>query len=415
MSPTIMSASSSSTPWFILLLKTLDRRWFTQMCHPHRLSISLEEPLSHMSAAQECNEDTLRLIFEHCSYSSLAAAGRVCRAWALPAQQELFSVLPLRLHGTVQWDALGKILLGSARLRSYVRKVQVFPCAAEDLEYYRWVPLLLHSGLLSLELLAFPNDALHAALGTMFLASPEFSVLQRLIISGLALSNPAVLQRCLAMPSLQHLGIIFLPSFPDGLTSLTPSKTLSRLSIRTWDVPLDISVLLRACGSTLRRLDLALTHQPDLCGYARLRTALQGTPHLEHLYLDWTEAHPTPFLDGLVLPNMCHLRAGAGLYTGAFFANLPPVLETLHLEYDRTHGAGARLLTDNAAEQVYFPTEAAATGLSAHPTLRLFTLSPNKYCPAMDFPALVTASKSFRCKVAILERAQAENSGLFWH
>ncbi|KAJ6488742.1 hypothetical protein C8R45DRAFT_1097104 [Mycena sanguinolenta] len=413
MSPTLMAAQPTSSSWVFLLLTTL----FSAHFHSdfQRLSIAQEKPPSRISVAQDCNEDTLRLIFEHCSYSSLAAAGRVCRTWALPAQQELFSVLPLRLHGTVRWDGLGKILLGSARLRSYVRKVQVFPCAMEDLEYYRWVPLCPPSGLLSLELLAFPNDALHAALGTMLLASPEFSVLQRLIISGLALNNSAVLQRCLATPSLKHLGIIFLPSFSDGLISLRPSTTLARLSIRTWDVPADIGPLLRACGPNLRRLDLALTHQPDPCGYARLSAALQDTPHLEHIYLDWAEPYPIPFLDNLAIPRLRHLRAGAGLYTSGFFANLPLMLETLHLEYDRTHGEGARLPTDTCAEQVYFPTEAAVAGLSAHPTLRIFTLSPNKCCPAMEFPALVAASKSYRCQVTILDRTQAENSSLFWH
>ncbi|KAJ7938523.1 hypothetical protein B0H13DRAFT_2301552 [Mycena leptocephala] len=396
-----------------LSLPTWFRSWLTRL---QRLFASPPES-TRFSAAQECNEDTLRLIFEHCSDSTLAAAGRVCRTWAIPAQQELLSVLPSKTTPTrtAQWDALGKVLISSSRLRSYVRKVQVFPYAMEDLNHYRWVPLLSPTGLLSLELLAFPNDSLHAALGTTLLASPEFSVLQRLIISGLALRNSAVLNRCLSNPSLKHLGIIFPGVFPDSLLSLRPSKTLSRLSIRTWDVPEDIGALIRACGATLRRFDLALTHRPYPCGYTRLGIALQDAPHLEHICLDWTEPRPTPLLDGLGFPSLRHLRAGACLYTAAFFSNLPPVLETLHLEYDRTHGEGARLPTDTGLDRAYFPAEAAAAGLSAHPTLRLFTLSPNKSCPVMDFPALVAASKSFRFEIAILDQVPAEDSDLFWH
>ncbi|KAF7368017.1 F-box domain-containing protein [Mycena sanguinolenta] len=408
-----MSAPRTSIAWFFFLVTPWVKRWFTQICHLQRLPAPPPESPALASAAQDCNEDTLRLIFEHCSSSTLAAAGRVCRAWTLPAQQELFSALPTRTpcDGTVQWEALSRVLLNSARLRSYIRKVQIFPCALDDLEYYRWIPLLPPNGVLSLELLAFPNKALHAALGTMLLASPEFAVLQRLIITGLVLNDSAVLQRCLEMPSLEHLGIIFVGSFPDSLVSLRPSTTLTRLSIRTWDVPADIGALLRACGPRLRRFDLALTHSPDPCGYARLGAALRDGPPLEHIYFDWTEPLPMPFLDGLAIPSLRHLRAGAGLYTAAFFSNLPPALETLHLEYDLTHDEGAHLHTDVAPGRAYFPTEAAAAGLSAHPTLRLFMLSPTKCCPAMDFSELATGSKS--CQVAVLDRAQAEDSGLF--
>ncbi|KAJ7214676.1 hypothetical protein B0H12DRAFT_1242138 [Mycena haematopus] len=264
MSPIVVPASLITMNWLslILLLVTWLQSW------PNRLKRLFES--SHISVAQDCNEDTLRLIFEHCSDSTLASAGRVCRTWVIPAQQELFSVLPSKTpKRRGQWEVLGNVLISSPRLRSYVRQVQVFPTAMEDLDHYRWIPLLPQAGLLSLELLAFPNDSLHAALGHMLLASPEFSALQRLVVSGLALRNSAVLQRCLSNPSLKHLGIIFL-GFSDPLLSLCPSKTLSRLSIRTWGVPEDIDALIRACGATLRRFDLGLTHQPDPCGYARL-------------------------------------------------------------------------------------------------------------------------------------------------
>ncbi|KAJ7856806.1 hypothetical protein B0H14DRAFT_3448199 [Mycena olivaceomarginata] len=89
-----------------LSLPTWFRSWLTRL---QRLFASPSES-TRFSAAQECNEDTLRLIFEHCSDSTLAAAGRVCRTWAIPAQQELLSVLPSKTTPTrtAQWDVLGK-------------------------------------------------------------------------------------------------------------------------------------------------------------------------------------------------------------------------------------------------------------------------------------------------------------------
>ncbi|KAF8209080.1 hypothetical protein K438DRAFT_1811678 [Mycena galopus ATCC 62051] len=370
-----------------------------------------------VSAAQACNEDALRLIFEQCLDSTLASAGRVCRAWAGPAQKELFAAIPPRSLpcGTMNWEALGRVLISSPRLRSYVRKVQIFPYAVEDLARYEWIRLLPSSGLISLELLALPNDALHAALGNILLDSPEFSALQRLVISGFSLRDPAVLERCLLTPSLQHLGIMFLgPLIHRPGIVMHPSKTLSRLSIRTWVMSDDIVTLIHGSGVNLRRLDLALTHPPDSTAYMQLNVALRDAPHLEHVSFDWAEPCATPFLDGLapILPNLRHLRAGAGLYTAAFFSSLPPGLETLHLQYDRTHGEGSRGGTDN---QVYFPVEAAIVGLSTYTTIRLFTLSPEKSCPFIEFPALVAAaaSGSFPFRLSTPERVLA-GSPTFW-
>jgi hypothetical protein len=186
---------------------------------------------------------------------------------------------------------------------------------------------------------------------------------------------------------------------------------LTRLSIAAQSLLIeDVPAMIWACRASLRRLDLHLKHNPDPTGYARLAAALQAVPHLEHIHLDWDgsstlHGDPTPVLDGLglMLPNLRHLRAGAGLYTAAFFAHLPPALETLHLQYSHQKGVGA---------EAHFPAGAAIADLSTHPTLRSFTLSPAVGCPFMEFPALIAASKSFRFEFAT--PAKVEESYVSW-
>ncbi|KAJ7907564.1 hypothetical protein B0H13DRAFT_1879503 [Mycena leptocephala] len=273
------------------------------------------------------------------------------------------------------------------------QEVANLPYNMEDLENYSWLRLLHPQSITSLEVLAFPNESLHTALGKIVRTSPAVFALQRLIICAITLGDTAGLEKCLSNPALTHLGIIFLGGFARPPLSPRRFGTLQRLSIKAWGVIEDVPIIIHACGASLRRFDLTLTHSPDSNGYARLAAALHGAPQLEHIYFGWAESRPTSFLDGLALPRLRHLRAGACLYTAAFFSNLPPDLETLHLQYDRNDGKGTHF-PNGAGDGPYFPVEAAVAGLSVHPALCSFTLSPDKSCPFIDFPGLVAASKS---------------------
>ncbi|KAJ7895244.1 hypothetical protein B0H14DRAFT_2681742 [Mycena olivaceomarginata] len=336
--------------------------------------------LKRASAAQTCNEDVLRLIFEHCSDSTLASAGRVCRSWVDPAQRELFSILPPKRSQkrTMSWKPLGTVLLSNPRLRSYIRRLKISVMGMKELDNYDWVRLLPYHGITSLELSSWPNDQLHAALGNMFLTSPGLSNLQQLTIAGAILTDPAVSQKFLSNPSLSHLQLVFLGG-PAPSQPFSPAIAAQSLLIE------DAPAMIWACRASLRRLDLHLKHNPDPTGYARLAAALQAVPHLEHIHFDWDgsstlHGDPTPVLDGLglMLPNLRHLRAGAGLYTAARI----------------------------------FPAGAAIADLSTHPTLRSFTLSPAVGCPFMEFPVLIAASKSFRFEFAT--PAKVEESYVSW-
>ncbi|KAF8885283.1 hypothetical protein CPB85DRAFT_1337275 [Mucidula mucida] len=89
---------------------------------------SAKKVAPQLSAAQDCNEDVLRLIFALCTDSTLAAAARVCRTWTAPAQRELFSVLPTereRRTADPRWSEIARSMEGSAVLRSYLRELRI--------------------------------------------------------------------------------------------------------------------------------------------------------------------------------------------------------------------------------------------------------------------------------------------------
>ncbi|KAF8872560.1 hypothetical protein CPB85DRAFT_1349696 [Mucidula mucida] len=91
---------------------------------------SAKKVAPQLSAAQDCNEDVLRLIFALCTDSTLAAAARVCRTWTAPAQRELFSRV----------------------LRSYLRELRI-SCWKRigGVEPFRWLRLLPNEGLVLLD------------------------------------------------------------------------------------------------------------------------------------------------------------------------------------------------------------------------------------------------------------------------
>ncbi|KAK7044389.1 hypothetical protein R3P38DRAFT_162553 [Favolaschia claudopus] len=384
----------------------LTQIWCQSRLYAHARS----RPTKRTSAAQRCNEDALRLIFELCSESTLASAGCVCQQWMIPAQKELFSGIASSIPPR-RGDALNCALIDAPRLRSYIRRVTIFVVDSDGLKRYSWLRMLPPHTLVSLQLNGFPTAALHLELANLLLTSSSLSTLRRLVICRPALGVPGVLEACCSSSFLEHLGVIFLGG-PVTHSSILPFKrNLSRLSLRGPDFVEDMSVLIRACGTSLRWLDVELTHWPRSTGYTLLAAALREVPQLEYLYLRWPESHPTPFLDSLstLLPNLRVLDAGAHVYTATFFSNLPPMLEILRLKYTQLYSAA--LPPNDMVDYAYFPAEAAVAGLSAHSALHTFTLSPSE-CSFIEFPALVTSRKSLRFRLVTPDCVQAKTLDL---
>ncbi|KAJ6502717.1 hypothetical protein C8R47DRAFT_213916 [Mycena vitilis] len=394
--------SDSSLPYRLARparLSETTRRWLLSDSNRQSVSNRYDTRMVHRHSVfpqyiQAYNEDILRLIFEHCSIPTLLSASRVCKEWLFPAQMELFADIPSRRLPRRQprWGELASALDCSPRLRGYIRCLRIAPSETHDIYHYRWLRLLPPDRLVRLQLYGYPypTEAVCAALTDILVASPAFFSLRHLIVCSPALS---ALQSNLFNPQLEQLSIIFIRG---ERPTLRPHvfAALQWLSIKAWDVIEEIPLILRACSASLRRFDLrinsAINMIPDSDGYSRLREALEGLSQLEHLYLAWAENTPTPFLDTLALPRLKHLRAGAGLHTGAFFVNLPPVLETLYLEH--------RNIVD---------VRAMIAGVRGHPTLETFTLAP--YRAFREFPTLAAASKQFRCTfVAARESQSAE-------
>ncbi|KAJ7154078.1 hypothetical protein C8R46DRAFT_1297664 [Mycena filopes] len=167
---------------------------------------------SRAAAAQDCNEDILRLIFEHCSDATLATAARVCVAWSVPAQMELFSSIPterLPRHFP-RWDELTEVLEKNPRLRSYIRCLRIYTATSAALQHYRWVPLVPLGSIISMDVGTSPKREMYAALSGMIMPTCALRSLRRLIIDAPILGGTAGLDACLSNASLEHLGIIFL-------------------------------------------------------------------------------------------------------------------------------------------------------------------------------------------------------------
>ncbi|KAF8873814.1 hypothetical protein CPB85DRAFT_1461177 [Mucidula mucida] len=346
---------------------------------------SAKKVAPQLSAAQDCNEDVLRLIFTLCTDSTLAAAARVCRTWTAPAQRELFSVLPTereRRTADPRWSEIARSMEGSAVLRSYLRELRI-SCWKRigGVEPFRWLRLLPDEGLILLEATAARD--LEAELSALVFSCPALRNLRSLISTPVVLGGTAGLDLCLSNPALGHLG-------------LKPCNTVRRLSILDSYFLDATQNVIRACAAGLQRLDLDVRMMKK---YSDLSGILCNLPKLTHLYLAWSEEPDTvvPFLDTVVelLPDLRHLRAGSCLYTAAFFANLPPALETLHLLYFPDDIEGTWPI-ETVITEASFPVDAAIAGFSAHTMLKEVTLGPHpsRSAPHRPCPSLHEACNS---------------------
>ncbi|KAJ7768203.1 hypothetical protein B0H16DRAFT_1716226 [Mycena metata] len=340
------------------------------------------------AAAQDCNQDVLNLIFALCPPPTLAAAGRVCKAWREPAQKALFATISPKWHPEdiePRWPQLSRSLGESAELRSYVRYARILFTRSAELDHFQWLSLLPSQGLNTLVVYGNQDARTFPALRHLLLSCAAIKFVQSLVLSSPIIMDTAQLEFYLSSSSLEHLGIIFLEVF--STTPMTPKRSpraIQRLSLQSSDLVDDIPNLIQACSKTLRRLDLNFVNlKPS--NRQRLTAILAGVPQLEHLFLAWSEYRPIPLLDNInqYLPSLRHLRAGACLYTPHFFSNIPPALKTLHLEYRSTR-----------TSTKLFPVEAAIRGLSTHPALERFTLQPHPGSPFVEFPELAAACSS---------------------
>ncbi|KAJ7176738.1 hypothetical protein C8R46DRAFT_1245672 [Mycena filopes] len=357
-----------------------------------------------IAAAQDCNEDVLNLIFASCSLPTLAAAGRVCRAWKYPAQRALFaSITPKWEPEDIEprWPQLARSLNHSARLRSYVRYVRVLFTRSADLDHFVWLATLPARGLNTLVVYGNQDARTLQALERLLLSSPAVESVRSLVLSSPIIGDTAQLELYLSSPSLEHLGVIFLDAFATTPLAPKPCGTVRRLSLQSSDLVDDILSVVQACSKTLRRLDLNFTNlRPP--SRERLMTMLAGLPQLEHLWLAWGEYRAIPFLDNLCshLPHLQHLRAGACLYTPAFFSNIPSTLQTLHLGYRSTKAA-------TVAEII--PVDAAVNGLRTRPGLKEFTLQPHAGSAPVEFPELATICSARGIHFSVLQACFRES------
>ncbi|KAJ6562076.1 hypothetical protein B0H19DRAFT_1259684 [Mycena capillaripes] len=308
--------------------------------------------LPRLSFAQTCNEDVLGIIFEASDSSTLAAAGRVCRSWTVPAQRALFAVV--YMDDGVVASTLGK------------------------LELLQWLPLLPQDGLVSAYVSARP-DAVEA-LGALVKTCDALRTARRLFVRWPAdiIGGTDGMNLYLSSGRLGHLGLMFTGTEQGPPLQPQSCNTLPRLSIKSWSLVDDIPNIINACSSNLRRLDLHFMGLKD-GDYPLLISALRAATRVVHLTLPWEELYPIPLLEDSVpyMPQLQHLRAGPCLYTGQFLSCIPATLETLHLEYGRRIG-----------NTEPFPTDAAVFGLSTHPALTLFKLGPAHRSLELEFPGI---------------------------
>ncbi|KAF8868287.1 hypothetical protein CPB85DRAFT_1448552 [Mucidula mucida] len=196
---------------------------------------SAKKVAPQLSAAQDCNEDVLRLIFALCTDSTLAAAARVCRTWTAPAQRELFSVLPTereRRTADPRWSEIARSMEGSAVLRSYLRELRI-SCWKRigGVEPFRWLRLLPDEGLILLEATAARD--LEAELSALVLSCPALRNLRSMISTPVILGNTAGLDLCFSTPALEHLGLTIAEDDLQVTSSyhIKPYNTIHRLSI----------------------------------------------------------------------------------------------------------------------------------------------------------------------------------------